>query len=172
MIGSTISQYRVLEKLGEGGMGVVYKAEDTNLRRVVALKMLPDRINKDESAKARFLQEAQAAAGLNHPGICTIYGVEQQDGSLFMAMEYVDGGTLREYIAQRKPSSDVVVQIAIQIGEALSEAHGKGIVHRDIKSDNIMLTSKGHAKVMDFGLAKLKGALKLTRTSSTVGTLA
>ena len=172
MIGSTINQYRILEKLGEGGMGVVYKAEDTNLRRVVALKMLPDRINKDESAKARFLQEAQAAAGLNHPGICTIYGVEQQDGSLFIAMEYVDGGTLRDYVVQRKPSSDVVVQIAIQIGEALSEAHGKGIVHRDIKSDNIMLTSKGHAKVMDFGLAKLKGALKLTRTSSTVGTLA
>ena len=172
MIGQTISHYKILEKLGEGGMGVVYKATDTKLNRTVALKFLPDRVNKDETAKARFLLEAQAAAGLNHPGICTIYGVEEEDGSLFIAMEYVDGGTLRDTIAQRKPSVESVIQISIQIGEALAEAHGKGIVHRDIKSDNIMLTSKGQAKVMDFGLAKLKGALKLTRTSSTVGTLA
>jgi serine/threonine protein kinase/tetratricopeptide (TPR) repeat protein len=172
MIGQTISHYKILEKLGEGGMGIVYKAHDTTLNRTVALKFLPDRINKDETAKARFLQEAQAAAGLNHACICTIYGVEDHEGSLSIAMEYVDGGTLRDFIAARKPTIDNTIQIAIQVGEALAEAHGKGIVHRDIKSDNIMLTSKGQAKVMDFGLAKLKGALKLTRTSSTVGTLA
>jgi serine/threonine protein kinase/tetratricopeptide (TPR) repeat protein len=172
MIGQTISHYKILEKLGEGGMGIVYKAHDITLNRTVALKFLPDRINKDETAKARFLQEAQAAAGLNHACICTIYGVEEHEGSLSIAMEYVDGGTLRDFIAARKPTLDSTIQIAIQTGEALAEAHNKGIVHRDIKSDNIMLTSKGQAKVMDFGLAKLKGALKLTRTSSTVGTLA
>jgi len=172
MIGQTISHYKILEKLGEGGMGVVYKAHDIRLNRTVALKFLPERINKDETAKARFLLEAQAAAGLNHPGICTIYGIEEHEGSLSIAMEYVDGGTLRDFISARKSTIANTIQTAIQIGEALAEAHSKGIVHRDIKSDNIMLTSKGHAKVMDFGLAKLKGALKLTRTSSTVGTLA
>ena len=169
MIGQTISHYKILEKLGEGGMGVVYKAQDTKLNRTVAVKMLPDRVNRDESSKARFLQEAQAAAGLNHPNICTVHGVEDVDGSLFMVMEYVEGGTLREKLPFAK--SDDAITIAAQIGEALQEAHAKGIVHRDIKSDNIMLTSRGQAKVMDFGLAKLKGSLKLTRTSSTVGTL-
>ena len=169
MIGETISHYKILEKLGEGGMGVVYKAQDTQLNRTVALKFLPDRVNKDATAKARFLQEAQAAAGLNHPNICTIFGVEEHEGSLFMSMEYVEGGTLREKIPFAK--ADDAVSIAVEIGDALHEAHDKGIVHRDIKADNIMLTSKGQAKVMDFGLAKLKGAMKLTRTSSTVGTL-
>jgi eukaryotic-like serine/threonine-protein kinase len=172
MIDQTVSHYKILEKLGEGGMGIVYKAHDITLNRSVALKFLPDRINKDETAKARFLQEAQAAAGLNHPGICTIYGVEEFEGSLTIAMEYVDGGTLREKIAAGRIQTADGIRFAIQIGEALAEAHSKGIVHRDIKSDNIMLTSKGQAKVMDFGLAKLKGSLKLTRTSSTVGTLA
>lgn len=169
MIDSTISHYKILEKLGEGGMGIVYKAQDTKLNRTVALKFLPDRVNKDEPAKARFLQEAQAAAGLNHPNICTIYGVDEHEHQLFIAMEYVDGGTIREKLPFQKVND--AVTIAIQIGEALQEAHSKGIVHRDVKADNIMLTSKGQAKVMDFGLAKLKGALKLTRTSSTVGTL-
>jgi len=169
VIGQTISHYKILEKLGEGGMGVVYKAHDTTLNRNVALKFLPDRVTKDETAKARFLQEAQAAAGLNHPNICTIYGVEEHEGQLFIAMEYIDGGTLGEKIPFAK--SDDAIVIAAQIGEALQEAHSKGIVHRDIKADNIMLTSKGQVKVMDFGLAKLKGSLKLTRTSSTVGTL-
>ena len=169
MIGSTVSHYKILEKLGEGGMGVVYKAQDTKLNRTVALKFLPDRVNQDEAAKARFLQEAQAAAGLNHPNICTIHGVEEADGSLFIVMEYIEGGTLREKIPFSR--SDDAITIATQIGEALQEAHAKGIVHRDIKADNIMLTAKGQAKVMDFGLAKLKGAMKLTRTSSTVGTL-
>jgi len=169
MIGQTISHYKIIEKLGEGGMGVVYRAEDTKLKRTVALKFLPDRVNKDTTAKERFLQEAQAAAALNHPNICTIHGVEDVDGSLFIVMEYIEGGTLREKIPFAK--IDDAITIAAHIGEALQEAHSKGIVHRDIKADNIMLTSKGQAKVMDFGLAKLKGALKLTRTSSTVGTL-
>ena len=174
MIGQTISHYKILEKLGEGGMGVVYKAHDTTLNRTIALKFLPDKVNKDETAKARFLQEAQAAAGLNHPNICTIFGVEEYEGpqggkQLFISMEYIEGGTLSEKIPFSKV--DDAITIATQIGEALQEAHAKGIVHRDIKADNIMLTSKGQAKVMDFGLAKLKGSLKLTRTSSTVGTL-
>lgn len=151
-------------------MGVVYKALDTKLNRNIALKFLPDRVNNDEAAKTRFLQEAQAAAGLNHPNICTIYGVEEHEGQLYISMEYVEGGTLHEKIPFSK--IDEAISIAAQIGEALQDAHAKGIVHRDIKADNIMLTSKGQAKVMDFGLAKLKGAMKLTRTSSTVGTLA
>jgi serine/threonine protein kinase len=170
MIGQTISHYKILEKLGEGGMGVVYKAEDIQLKRTVALKFLPDRVNNDTMAKERFLQEAQAAAALNHPNICTIHGVEDVDGSLFIVMEYIEGGTLREKLPFAK--IDAAITIAAQIGESLHEAHSKGIVHRDIKADNIMLTSKGQAKVMDFGLAKLKGSLKLTKTSSTVGTLA
>jgi serine/threonine protein kinase/Tol biopolymer transport system component len=169
MIGSTISRYKILEKLGEGGMGIVYKAQDTSLNRTIALKFLPDRVNKDEAAKARFLQEAQAAAALNHPNICTIYGIEEQEGHLFISMEYIEGGTLREKLPFVK--TDDALTIAMQIGEALQDAHAKGIVHRDIKADNIMLNAKGQAKVMDFGLAKLKGSLKLTRTSSTVGTL-
>jgi len=170
VIGSTISHYKILEKLGEGGMGVVYKAQDTKLNRTAALKFLPDRVNEDASAKERFLQEAQAAAGLNHPNICTVYGVDEHEGRLFISMEFVDGGTLREKLPFQKIND--ALSIAVQIGEALQEAHAKGIVHRDIKADNVMLTSKGQAKVMDFGLAKLKGSLKLTRSSSTVGTLA
>lgn len=169
MIGQSISHYKILDKLGEGGMGVVYKAADTKLNRTVALKFLPDRVNKDEAAKARFLQEAQAAAALNHPNICTIYGIEEHEGHLFISMEYIEGGTLREKLPFAK--SDDALTIAMQIGEALQDAHAKGIVHRDIKADNVMLSAKGQAKVMDFGLAKLKGSLKLTRTSSTVGTL-
>lgn len=169
MVGKTISHYQILEKLGEGGMGVVYKAQDSKLNRTVALKFLPDRVQKDASAKARFTQEAQAAAGLNHPNICVVHGVEEVDGFLFMIMEYVEGGELGAKLPFAK--TDEAIKIAAQIGEALQEAHAKGIVHRDIKADNIMLTAKGQAKVMDFGLAKLKGALKLTRTASTVGTL-
>jgi len=169
MIGTTVGHYKIEAKLGEGGMGVVYKATDTKLTRTVALKFLPDRVTQDEAAKARFLQEAQAAARLNHNNICTIHGVEEVDGALFMVMEYVDGGTLRTKL----PFSNAgdAIAIASHIAEALQEAHANDIVHRDIKADNIMLTSKGQAKVMDFGLAKLKGSLKLTRTSSTVGTL-
>ncbi len=169
MIGSTISHYKILEKLGEGGMGVVYKAQDTTLDRTVALKFLPAHVSVNEDTKARFLQEAKAAAALNHAHICTIHGVEQEGGQMFIVMEFIEGGTLRDKIPFSR--MDDAVSSAIQIGEALQEAHAKGIVHRDIKADNIMLTSKGQAKVMDFGLAKLKGSLKLTKTSSTVGTL-
>ncbi len=170
MIGQSILHYKILEKLGEGGMGVVYKAQDTKLDRYVALKFLPAHATVNAETKARFTQEAKAAAALNHPNICTIHGVEEADGNLFIIMEYIDGGTLRDKVPYQKV--DDAVTVAIQIGEALHEAHSKGIVHRDVKADNIMLTSKGQIKVMDFGLAKLKGSLKLTRTSSTVGTLA
>jgi serine/threonine protein kinase len=169
MIGQILSHYQILEKLGEGGMGVVYKAQDTKLDRTVALKFLPSHASVNAETKARFLQEAKAAAALNHPNICTIYGVDESDGKMFIAMEFIEGGTLREKLPFAKV--DDAVTVAAQIGEALQEAHSKGIVHRDIKADNIMLTSKGQAKVMDFGLAKLKGSLKLTKTSSTVGTL-
>ena len=170
MIGQTISHYTITAKLGEGGMGVVYKATDTKLDRTVALKFLPAHVSVNEETKARFLQEAKAAAALNHAHICTIHSVEETGEAMFIVMEYIEGGTLRTKIPF--PSIDDAITAAIQIGEALQEAHAKGIVHRDIKADNVMMTSKGQAKVMDFGLAKLKGSLKLTRTSSTVGTLA
>ncbi|HEX9614820.1 MAG TPA: serine/threonine-protein kinase, partial [Bacteroidota bacterium] len=169
MIGQTIGHYQVLEKLGEGGMGIVYKATDTKLDRAVALKFLPAQASINDDTKARFMQEAKAAAALNHAHICTIHGVEVESGKMFIVMEFIDGGTLREKIPFAR--TDDAVTAAIQIAEALQEAHSKGIVHRDIKADNIMLTSKGQIKVMDFGLAKLKGSLKLTKTSSTVGTL-
>ena len=169
MIGQTISHYRIMEKLGEGGMGVVYKAEDTRLDRAVALKFLPPHVSISEETKTRFMQEAKAAASLNHAHICTVHSVEEVGDQIFIVMEFVDGGTLRKKIPFQ--NVDDAVTIAVQIAGALSEAHAKGIIHRDIKADNIMLTSKGQGKVMDFGLAKLKGSLKLTRTSTTVGTL-
>ncbi len=170
MIGSTISHYKILEKLGEGGMGIVYKAEDLTLKRSVALKFLPHHLKTSETEQSRFLQEAQAIATLNHPNICTIHAIEEVEGQRFIVMEYVEGETLRQKIPVQK-SADVLA-FAIQIGDALAEAHAKGIVHRDIKADNIMVNTKNQIKVMDFGLAKLKGSMKLTRTSSTVGTLA
>lgn len=170
MIGQTISQYRITEKLGEGGMGVVYKAEDTKLNRTVALKFLPHHLTANVTEQARFLQEAQSAATLNHPNVCTIYDIKDEAGQQFIVMEYVDGSTLRAVVPVQ--NSDEALSYAIQIGEALHEAHSKGIVHRDIKAENIMVNSKRQIKVMDFGLAKLKGSIKLTRTSSTVGTLA
>ena len=172
MINQTISHYKILEKLGEGGMGVVYKAEDMKLKRTVALKFLPHHLITLEEDQARFLQEAQAAATLNHPNVCTIHDIQEHDGQQFIVMEYVDGVTLREKIQQAPLKTNDATSYAIQIGEALQEAHSKGIVHRDIKADNIMLNTKNQIKVMDFGLAKLKGSLKLTRSSSTVGTLA
>jgi len=170
MIGQTISHYRILEKLGEGGMGVVYKAQDTKLDRFVALKFLPHHLTANEAEKARFLQEAKAASALNHPNVCTVYGIDEFKGQQYIEMEYVDGETLRQKIPVKKIEDSL--RIAVQIGEALGEAHAMGIVHRDIKAENIMVNSKGQIKVMDFGLAKLKGTLKLTRTSSTIGTLA
>jgi len=170
VVPSSVSHYKILEKLGEGGMGVVYKAQDTKLDRFVALKFLPSHVASSSEDKARFLQEAKAAAALNHNNICTIYGVDESDGTMFIAMEFIEGGILREKIPFAR--IDDALTIAMQIGEALQEAHTKGIVHRDVKADNVMLTSRGQAKVMDFGLAKLKGSLKLTKTSSTIGTLA
>jgi len=170
MIGTTISHYKILEKLGEGGMGVVYKAQDTKLDRIVALKFLPHHLTANEAEQARFLQEAKAAATLNHPHVCTIYRIDEFEGQQFIEMEYVEGETLRHRIPLQKLND--ALNFAVQIGEALQEAHGKGIVHRDVKCENIMVNAKNQIKVMDFGLAKLKGSLKLTRTSSTVGTLA
>ena len=170
MIGQTISHFRILEKLGEGGMGVVYKAEDTNLKRTVALKFLPRGLEAHEPERARFLQEAQAASAINHPHVCTIHEIAAEGDQQFIVMEYVDGKTLRQMVPVQK--TQTAIDYAIQIGEALQEEHSKGIVHRDIKTDNIMVNTKNQVKVMDFGLAKLKGSLKLTKTSSTVGTLA
>lgn len=178
MIGQTISHYRILEKLGEGGMGVVYQAQDTKLDRLVALKFLPHHLTANEAEQARFLQEARAASALNHPNICGIHSIgEHKDSAAaeeqhFIDMEFVDGSTLRKKFERAPLRVSEAVGHAIQIGEALHEAHTKGIVHRDIKADNVMVNSKNQIKVMDFGLAKLKGSLKLTRTSSTVGTLA
>jgi Tol biopolymer transport system component/predicted Ser/Thr protein kinase len=170
MIGQTISHYKILEKLGEGGMGVVYKAHDTKLDRDVALKFLPHHLTATADEQARFLQEARAASALNHPNVCVIHDIQEHQGQQFIVMEYVDGKTLRQMVPVQKMQA--AIDYAIQIGEALQEAHCKGIVHRDIKTDNIMVNSKNQIKVMDFGLAKLKGSLKLTKTSSTVGTLA
>src|ERR1051326_5438721 len=170
MIGQTISQYKILEKLGEGGMGVVYKAHDSKLDRLVALKFLPHHLVTNEAEKARFLQEARAASALNHPNVCTIFDIKEEGDLQFIVMEFVDGTTIKEKVPIQKLQD--ALSYALQIGDALHEAHGKGIVHRDIKSENIMVNPKNQVKVMDFGLAKLKGSLKLTKTSSTVGTLA
>ena len=171
MIGKFISHYRILEEIGRGGMGVVYKAEDVKLKRTVALKFLPAHLTATEEERARFVQEAQSAATLNHPNVCTIYGIEEHEGQQFIEMEYVDGLTLRQKIQGKQLKGDEAVDYAIQIGEALVEAHGKGIVHRDVKAENIMVNTKNQIKVMDFGLAKLRGSARLTKTSSTIGTL-
>ncbi|MGB3091640.1 MAG: serine/threonine-protein kinase, partial [Candidatus Zixiibacteriota bacterium] len=170
MVGKTISHYKILDKLGEGGMGIVYKAEDTKLDRVVAIKFLPQHLTTESVEKERFVHEAKAASALNHTNVTTIYEIDEFEGQTFIVMEYCEGETLRQVIQKETLSIKKVLDIAIQICEGLTIAHEKGIVHRDIKSDNIMLTPRGQVKIMDFGLAKLKGATRLTLSRSTLGT--
>ena len=170
MIGQTISHYKILEELGKGGMGVVYKAEDTKLKRTVALKFITPQTLESIEEKTRFVREAQASAALDHPNICTIYEIDEAEGQTFIAMAHIKGQSLKEKVRKAPLKLEEALEIAMQVTDGLQEAHEKGITHRDIKSSNIMITDKGQVKIMDFGLAKLAGGTKLTKTATIMGT--
>jgi serine/threonine protein kinase len=170
MTGRTLSHYRILEKLGEGAMGVVYKAEDERLRRTVALKFLHPQSFGSEEEKKRFLREAQAGAMLDHPNVATVYGVEETGGEVFIVMALIDGPSVSGKLLLGSLPADEALDIAIQAGQGLQEAHEKGIVHRDIKPSNVMVNQKGQARITDFGLAQMSGRSRLTRTGTTLGT--
>jgi len=172
MIGKTVTHYKILEKIGEGGMGVIYKAVDTKLNRTVALKFLPHAVTMDSEEKQRFIQEAQAASALNHPNIITIYEIDEVDSNSFISMEYVDGGNLKTLVSENSVPIDRFFEIALGVTDGLAQAHKKGIIHRDIKSENILLTTDGRPKITDFGLAKLKGSGTITLAGKALGTAA
>ncbi len=172
MVGNTISHYKITEKLGEGGMGVVYKAQDLKLDRFVALKFLPPHLTTSDEEKQRFIHEAKAASALQHNNICAIHEIDEtEDGQMFICMDYYEGETLNEKVKQKPLPLEETIDIAIQIAQGLAKAHEKEIVHRDIKPVNIMLTDDGVVKILDFGLAKLSTQTKLTKESTTLGTV-
>src|SRR5215467_2320397 len=179
MVGKTILHYRIQKEIGKGGMGVVYKAEDSKLHRTVAIKVLASELLEDEKARTRFLREARASSAIDHPNICTVYEVNEVDGILFFVMQYVEGKTLKKTIAGKALPLDQAVELALQISDALAEAHKRNVLHRDIKSANIMLNERGQAKILDFGLAKLihpesaldsHQSVELTQVGSPFGT--